>query len=318
MKLTEPRGAIDKSACEKNWSRLMAATIRRLRSSDRNDIMEISSHIWEGHDYLPSVVDEWLHDANSRFYGVEVGGRVVAVGRLRVVENGSIGWMEGLRVHPDFRGRGFANDITRYIVREGESLGVDRLRYTTSDENAASVKLAKMAGFSRILRMTVFWHHNLEQIPTLTEYPLIRKQSPARTCELMETNPRILPRGFLMYEWKALDETCSNVKEVGKTHTFYGALKRGKLDSLSISTSGQEPDESYWGFTVYAVDSSGFLAQFSHNVAIALKHGIDSIACTFETRFEKALDGVGLKSEEDHKTHLVLFEKRTRLRKLKD
>ncbi|HVP16727.1 MAG TPA: GNAT family N-acetyltransferase [candidate division Zixibacteria bacterium] len=296
----------------------MAAAIRRLRSSDRNDIVEISSHIWEGHDYLSSVVDEWLRDAKSRFYGVEVGGRVVAVGRLRLVEGGRIGWMEGLRVHPEYRGRGFANDITRCIVREGECLGVERLRYTTSDENAASVKLAKMAGFSRILRMAVSWHYKLEHVATLIDHPPIQRQSPERTCDLLEANPRILPHGILVYEWKALDNTCPNVKEIGKTHTFYAALRRRKLNSLSISSSGQEPDEPYWGFTVCAVDSSGFLAQFSYNVATALKHDIDSIACTFETRFEKALDGVGLKSEEDHKTHLVLFEKRMRRRKTEE
>ena len=293
----------------------MAAIVRRLQSSDRNDIIEISSHIWEGHDYLPSVVDEWLRDASSRFYGVEIDGRVVAVGRLRLVENGTIGWMEGLRVHPEYRGRGFANDLTQYIVSEGEGLGVERLRYTTSDENEASVKLAKMAGFLRILRMTVSWYHKLEHVPTSTEYPRIRRQSPEITCNLLKTNPHILSHGILIYEWKALENTCSNVKEIGKNKTFYFALKGGELDSLSISSSGRESDQSYWGFTVYAVDSSGFLAQFSRNVAIALKHGVDSIACTFETRFEKVLDGVGLKSEEDHKTHLILLEKRIRLRK---
>ncbi|MGD0159120.1 MAG: GNAT family N-acetyltransferase [Candidatus Bathyarchaeia archaeon] len=295
----------------------MVATVRRLQGSDRDDVIEISSHIWEGHDYLPSVVDEWLRDSNSRFYGVEVDGRVVAVGRIRLVEDGRIGWMEGLRVHPEYRGRGFANDLTETILREGERLGVERLRYTTSDENAASVKLAKMAGFSRILRMTVSWYHNLKQIPTSTEYPPIRKFGLERTYGLLETNPHILPQGMLIYEWKALDNTSSNVKEVGKNHSFYVALKRGRLDSLSISPSGKEPDESYWGFTAYAVDSSGFLAQFSRNVTLALKRGLGSIACTFETRFEKALDGVGLRSEEDHQTHLILLEKRMRRRKRK-
>src|SRR5208337_5605410 len=206
----------------------MVATIRSLRNSDRNDILEISSHIWEGHDYLSCVVDKWLQDPKSHFYGVEVDGRVVAVGRLRLVEDGRIGWMEGLRVHPEYRGRGLANDITRYIVNKAEHLGLGHLRYTTSDENEASLKLAKMAGFSRILRMTVSWHYKLKQTPTLADDPSIRKRSPERTCDLLKTNPRILPRGILIYEWKALNNTCPNVKEIGKTHAFYIALKGEK------------------------------------------------------------------------------------------
>jgi len=293
----------------------MTTCVRRLRDSDRKDIIEISSHIWEGHDYLPSVVDQWLHDSNSRFYGVEVRGRIVGVGRVRLVEDGRIGWMEGLRVHPDYRGRGFANDLTKAIVKEGELLGVERLRYTTSDENTASVKIATMAGFSRILRMTVSWNHNLKQVPRTAVYPAMRKFGPEKTWRLLETNPRIIPHGILIYDWKALENTCPNLKAVGKDHTFYSALKNGRLDSFSIGPSGKETDESYWGFTVYAVDSSGFLAQVSRNVAIALKRRIGSIACTFEPRFEKALDAVGLKSGEDHKTHLILLEKRLHRRK---
>jgi len=296
----------------------MAATIRRLRNSDRNDIIEISSHTWEGHDYLSSVVDEWLQDPKSHFYGVEVDKRVVAVGRLRLVEDGRIGWMEGLRVHPEYRGRGLANDITRYFVNKAEHLGLERLRYTTSDENVASMKLAKMSGFSRILRMAVSWYYKINRIPTLADHRLIRKRSPERTCELVKTNPRIFPHGILIYDWKALSNTCPNIKEIGKTHKFYITLKGKELDSLSLSSSGQEPDQPFWGFTTYSADSSSFLSQFSHNVANALKHGVGSIACTFETKFEKALDEVDLKSEEHQETHLVLFEKRMRPRKQKD
>jgi len=295
----------------------MTAIVRRLQSSDRDDVIEISSHIWEGHDYLPSVVDEWLHDSNSCFYGVEVDGHIVAVGRVRLVENGRIGWMEGLRVHPEYRGRGFANDLTRTIVREGEHLGVERLRYTTSDENKASVKLAKMAGFSRILRMTVSWQHKVKQIPTPTDYAPICKLSPKRTCDLLRSSLNILPHEMLIYEWKALDSTCPDVKEVGKNHSFYGALKKDRLDSLSISPSVKELNESYWAFTVCAADSCGFLAQFSHNTASALKQGLNSIVTTFDPRFEKILDRIALKSKEDHKTHLILLEKRTHSRKKK-
>jgi N-acetylglutamate synthase-like GNAT family acetyltransferase len=293
----------------------MTTVMRRLRTSDRDDLVEISSHIWEGHDYLSSVVDEWLRDSKSHFYGVDVGGRVVAVGRLRLVEDGRIGWMEGLRVHPDYRGRGFANDITRYIVNKGERLGVQRLRYTTSDENVASVKLARMAGFSRVLRMAVSWYYKLEKVPTFARYRAIRKRGPEGTCELLKRNPRILPHGMLIYEWKALDNTYANIVVIGRTHGFYVALKSGKLDSLSISSSERELDEEYWGFTAYAVDSTGFLAQFSYNAAIASKHGLSSIACTFETKFEKVLDGLGVKSEDHHRTHLILLEKQMRSKK---
>src|SRR4030042_626925 len=125
----------------------MPMRIRKLRSSDRDDVMEISRHVWEGHDYLPSVFESWLNDENSHFYGVEQDVRVVAVANLRLLEGGRTGWMEGLRVHPDYRGKGYANAMTQFLVRKAEDLDVARLRYTTGDNNAASLRLASMAGF---------------------------------------------------------------------------------------------------------------------------------------------------------------------------
>jgi RimJ/RimL family protein N-acetyltransferase len=294
--------------------RLMAATTRRLQNADRKDILEISRNIWEGHDYLSSVVDQWLQDANSHFYGIEVDGHIVAVGNLRLVEDGRTGWMEGLRVHPEHRGKGFANDITRCLVREAENLGVQRLRYTTSTENVASLKIAKMAGFSSILRMAVIWHVNPKPIPKLEDCPPVHKRSPERVCSLLEASPHIVPHRILTYDWKASDCTCRNLRDIGKTHVFFIALKEERVDSFSFGYSRQGPDQPWWSFTVYATDTCGFLSQLSYNVAVALKNGLNSIVCTFEIRFEKTLNATEL-GEEHRGTHLVLLEKRVRVRK---
>jgi N-acetylglutamate synthase-like GNAT family acetyltransferase len=291
----------------------MAASIRKLQGPDRNDIIEISRHVWEGHDYLLSVADQWLQDPNSNFYGVEVQGHIVAVGNLEVIEDGRTGWMEGLRVHPDYRGRGFAKDITRYFVERAELLGVQRLRYTTSTRNFASLKLAKMAGFSKILRMAVCWQFKPKSMPNCMDYPPIRKQSPKRACNLFGTASSIVPHGILTYDWKAMDNTCENIEEIGKTHEFYIALKNDKVDSLSFGHLRQEPSRA-WSFTTYANDSPGFLSQLYRNVAIAMKKGLSSVDCTHETRFVKTLNEVDSSVErEGHK--LVLLEKQVGLRK---
>lgn len=294
---------------EEHWLRSMAATIRKLLSSDRDDIAEISRHIWEGNDYLLSVVDDWFKDRNCHFYGVEENGHIVAVGNLRLLEDGQTGWMEGLRVHPEHRGKGFANEITRYLTKEAEHLGVKRIRYTTSDRNEASLKLAKMSGLSEISKMAVFWTENPKQIPPIGNYPPIEKVTPAKAYGLLQASSNIIPYGILTYDWKALDNTLQNLKEIGKTHDFYVALRKAKIDSLSFGYTRWEPDHVQWSFTVYSFGQDGFLSQLSHNVATALKHGFNSIGCVFETRFEKTLNELDWGSAEHWAGHLVLFEK---------
>ena len=286
-------------------SRIMIPTIRKLRDSDRDDVLEISKHMWEGHDYLPSVFDKWLRDVNSHFYGIELDGRIVAVGNLRLVENGSVGWMEGLRVRPDYRGRGFANMVTQHFVDMAKNLRLPRLRLVTGSENLASLKLSKNAGFSVILRMAVSWISKPKALPEVQDYVPIKKRSPRSVCNLLKMKPRFIPHRILAYEWKALNDTCPNIREIGKTHTFYAALKNSEIDSLSFGY----PRNPWWNATIYAKNSQGFLAQLSHNMTTAFKKGLDSIECTYQIKYEKILKGEDLKPEEQQQTRLILLEK---------
>lgn len=297
---------------EEDTLNAMAVKIRKLRPSDRADITEISRHVWEGHDYLPSVAEEWLKDKNCHFYGVVADDHVVAVGNLHLLENGRTGWMEGLRVLPDYRGKGYANEMTRYLVRKAEDLGVRRLRYTTSDENAASLKLAKMAGFSRLLEMAVLWSTNPKIAPPVKGYYAIEKETAARTLGLLQANSSIVPHGIIIYDWKAVDSELQNLEEIGKTHEFYVALKNGKIDSFSFGHLRQEFNKT-WSFTTYARDSVGFLAQLSYSLTKALKLGCNWIMFTFEKRFEEAAKQVNLQSVEQDVGHLVLLEKQVQL-----
>jgi N-acetylglutamate synthase-like GNAT family acetyltransferase len=289
----------------------MPVKIRKVRSSDRDDVMEISRHVWEGHDYLPGVFESWLNDRNSHFYGVDVDGRIVAVANLRLLEGGRTGWMEGLRVHPDYRGKGYANEMTHFLVRKAEDLNIERLRYTTGDNNAASLRLASMAGFQRLLEKAVFWCVKPKKAFTVRGYLPIEEAMPERAFELLETSPSLIPQRVLVYDWKAADSTPENFKEIGQDHEFFVALKNGKLDSMSFGHSRQDLEKTY-GFTVYASDSKSFLAQLSFNMKRALEAGSDSVMSTFEREFEETLGQVDFGCEEQDKGHLVLVEKQVK------
>jgi N-acetylglutamate synthase-like GNAT family acetyltransferase len=286
----------------------MPMKIRKLRSSDRDDVMEISRHVWEGHDYLPSVFESWLKDENSHFYGVEQDGRIVAVANLRLLEGGRTGWMEGLRVHPDYRGKGYANEMTRFLVRKAEDLNIERLRYTTGDNNAASLRLASMAGFQRLLEKTVFWCVKPKRVPALRGYLLIEEAKPENAFESLKTNPRLVLHEVLVYDWKAIDGTPENFKEIGRDHKFFVALKDGKLDSMSFGHSRKDLEKT-WGFTVYAGDSEGFLAQLSFNMGRALEAGAEWVMVTFGREFEEKLHQIDFGCDEQDIGHLLLLEK---------
>jgi len=286
----------------------MCAQIRKVLSEDRDQILEISRHIWEGHDYLPFVFDEWLKDPACSTHGVVIKDRVVAVANLRIIENGRTGWMEGLRVHPDFRRKGFADALTEHVVRMGGQLGVQRLRYTTSTENEASLKLAEKYGFSKILEMSVSRHPN----PIMSPPPqkiYVRESDPQEVYRLLKGNPSIIPHRILIYDWKARDANLENFKTLGAFHSFYVASRTQGPNSLSLGYLRKRPEQPRWTFTIFAADEEGFLAHLYHNISIALQQGKTPIMGTHDIIFEKNLQSLGWATDEFWGTRLVLLER---------
>ena len=85
-------------------------TLRPMRSADRERVMEISRDVWDGHDYIPRVFDDWLGDAGAAFQAAELEGVVVGLQRLRPYAPGLI-WYEGLRVASTHRRQGLAREM---------------------------------------------------------------------------------------------------------------------------------------------------------------------------------------------------------------
>lgn len=287
----------------------MQPLLRKVTPSDLKDILEISRHVWEGQDYLPKVIEKWLKDPNSYTYGIEVDGHLVSLDNLRLIEDGRTGWLEGLRVHPDYRGRGLAKKLTEHMMREAQRLKVQRMRYTTGTDNTASLKLAERGGFVQLLEMGVFWHPNPEITPSSKDYPPIEKGSFNEVYELVQRNPQIIPLGVLVYNWKARDYTLEGFRTIGETNEFHVALRKNRIDSLSIGGPRYEPEDSPWSFTIYATDSHGFQSQLSHQISLAHAYRHTAIMCTYETKFEKILHVMDWLSEEHWGMRMVLLEK---------
>ena len=288
----------------------MLTKVRKIRPSDHEAILEISKHIWDGHDYLPSVVDEWLKDPDSHTYGVEFDNRLVAIANLRVIEEGKTGWMEGLRVHQDHRGKGYADALTRHLIEKGEQLGVHRLRYTTATENEASLKIASNYAFSKVFEAGVFWHPNPKIRNKIAAHPDIRESNPKETYTLLKRNPSLIPHKTLIYDWKALEVSSKSLEIIGKTCRFFTTLKDGQADSLSLVYLRRQESQSIWMTTIYAKEPIGFMSQLCYDIDVAQDEGIRRMMCTYEIEHEETLRDCGLLSNRRWHTNMVLLERR--------
>lgn len=121
---------------------------REARPGDLDDIAEISRLTWEGEDYLGDSATAWITDGTLRVGDID--GRVIGTFRISPMPCGVI-WMEALRVHPEFRGRGLgrrlggeAFRIGREMMRAGEG---DCLEFSTYVNNMESIHISVSQGF---------------------------------------------------------------------------------------------------------------------------------------------------------------------------
>src|SRR5436309_1603830 len=133
----------------------MSVIVREAKPSDKEPLMGFVTKTWGGHDYIPSVWDEWLHDKGGKIFVVEVDGKQVGMNRVRLLKDGT-GWLEGVRIHPDFRGKGLASLLGEKSMQYASGFGVSAFRLTSSSRNRAARRQVAKMGFSEVARFDVF------------------------------------------------------------------------------------------------------------------------------------------------------------------
>jgi N-acetylglutamate synthase-like GNAT family acetyltransferase len=121
--------------------------IRPVRPADRERVIELCRDIWDGHDYVPRVFDDWVSDSGSAFQAIELDGTVVGLQRLRPYATGLL-WYEGLRVASSHRRQGLARHMLQSAIAEAREQNFREVRLATG--NLAAAKLFEEVGFVRL------------------------------------------------------------------------------------------------------------------------------------------------------------------------
>ena len=122
-------------------------TVRRARPEDRARILEISSQIWDGEDYVPELLDGWFSDHEGELTVAILDDHLIAFAHRTWLSPG-IAWFEGIRTDPAWEGHGAAKAITEYFIREARAAGASHIELSTYIDNEASIHIIEAYGFS--------------------------------------------------------------------------------------------------------------------------------------------------------------------------
>ncbi len=283
--------------------------IRSLRATDKEDILEIAKHTWDGHDYLPYFFDAWIHDRNSHTAAIEKDGHVIALANLRVIENGRTGWMEGLRVHPDHREQGFASILTHHVVKLAKEIPVERIRYTTAVDNETSLHLGEEVGMKRKFDLAVHWQDKIDEVSWSPS------ASPIRDASIEELYPhlieaKLLPHNVIIYDWKALDVSYDALEKIASLSKLWVQIIDGVMESFSLGFINEDPNGPQWSFTIYARDDAKFLDQLAHHMKMTSAAECKTIFMTYQMDFVDTLYSLDwVHPFEDEAMALTLLER---------
>lgn len=179
-----------------------ALTIRPTLPDDRQDIFDFCKFIWDGHDYIPYVFDEWLADPRGQMFSALYAGR--AVGLTRVVRQAPAQWwLEGFRVDPRLQGQGIGSRLHRYAVAWWGEHGQGVLRLWTSAQRVKVHHLCERDGFIKTMERAPY---NAPPLPPADSTPL----APLAESEFAEATdfalrPEHAPRerGMLDVWWQS-------------------------------------------------------------------------------------------------------------------
>jgi len=126
--------------------------LRPARVDDHDDVAAFTRDTWpeqELDDYLPRTFREWAEsdDDDQRTLVADDDGRAVAVIQgVHLTEREA--WVQGLRVHPDYRDQGLAQRLTNAILKWARERGAVVCRNLVFSWNVASLGLARGLGFA--------------------------------------------------------------------------------------------------------------------------------------------------------------------------
>jgi GNAT superfamily N-acetyltransferase len=195
-------------------------------AKDKEAVLELSSHIWEGNDYLPYVWDEWLADPDGLFGVTEMHGRIAGVFKLTRFQDNEW-YMEGLRVHPDFQGLGVASHIHHYVVDSWRRMGSGIIRLTTGSYNVKVHRMCEETGFQRIAEFIPF--RAPADVAGEPDFNELAVDEAAQAMEFVLANPvHALSSGLINLGWVYANPQLKHLRQaIEQKHAWWWQGGRG-------------------------------------------------------------------------------------------
>lgn len=128
-------------------------SILRVRAGlphDRQAIASFTQNTFHWGDYLSDVWDDWTRERRAKLLVAELDQRVVGTTHIACLGEGEA-WLEGVRVHPDYRRQGVARELICAAHEWASKAQCRVVRLETDSHNSRARPLFESFGYREIL-----------------------------------------------------------------------------------------------------------------------------------------------------------------------
>jgi GNAT superfamily N-acetyltransferase len=172
---------------------------------DTADVKEFCKFIWDGHDYVQYVWDDWLADPRGILAVAEYGGRAVGCAKISLSAPGQW-WLHGFRVDLRYQDLKIGSHIHAYIDDWWLAHGNGVARLMTSSQRIKVHHLCEKLGYAKILEMRGLAASPLEGA-TDSFQPLAEADLPAALKFTLASPLLAAANGLMDLGWEVVQPT---------------------------------------------------------------------------------------------------------------
>jgi ribosomal protein S18 acetylase RimI-like enzyme len=157
--------------------------IRHATKSDKGEVLRFCVNTFEWGDYIDQVWDFWYSDQNGVLlvaeddeeYNIHSKKRssLIAVSHASLCPNNKNVWLEGIRVHPNFRHRSVATQLLNTMISYGKEQEAEEASAIVAGNNIASQLMMESNGFAIISKWS---YYIINKIPKRVDQVKLRSR----------------------------------------------------------------------------------------------------------------------------------------------